>query len=222
MKTRLSILTISFLSMYLWTTSVWGQDERYTTAMLSAIGMMEQPSGPDHYLESASRFERIATAEKSRWMPYYYASYSLIVMSFDETDGTRKDQLLDRAQELLDSAFELESQESELHVLQAFLYPSRIMVDPMGRGMELIGKMLTSLATARSLNPENPRTYFLEGVNKVNLPPSMGGGAELAIPILEEAVSKFEAFTNDDPLWPKWGEEAARAELEKLQLIEIN
>lgn len=203
--------------MYIWVTPAWGQDERYTTAMLSAIGMMEQTSDPDHYLESASRFERIATAEKSRWMPYYYASYSLIVMSFDETDGTHKDQVLDRAQELLDSAFELESQESELHVLQAFLYPSRIMVDPMARGMELIGKMFTSLETAKSLNPENPRTYFLEGVNKLNLPPSMGGGAELARPILEEAVSKFETFSNDNPLWPKWGEEAARAELEKLQ-----
>ena len=83
--------------------------------------------------------------------------------------------------------------------------------------MTYIELIFASLETAKTLNPENPRIYFLEGVNKVNLPPSFGGGADLAKPILEEAVSKFEAFTNEDPLWPGWGEEGARTELEKLQ-----
>jgi hypothetical protein len=138
-------------------------------------------------------------------------------MSFDEADGEKKDLILDRAQALLDAALELETKESELHVLQAFLYPSRILVDPMGRGMEYMGLMFASLETAKALNPENPRIYFLEGINKANLPPSMGGGPEAAKPILEEAVAKFEAFNNSDPLWPHWGEEAARAELDKLQ-----
>ncbi len=216
MKTKLIILTI-IVNITLISFSAYGQEDRYTAAMKSAIEMMDQASEPGEFVESANQFERIATAEKNRWMPYYYASYSLVVMSFDENDGGKKDQVLDRAQELLDRGLELQAEESELHVLQAFLYPSRIMVDPMGRGMTYIEKMLTSLETARSLNPENPRTYFLEGVNKLNFPPSMGGGADMAKPILEEALSKFEAFTNDDPLWPAWGEDATRAELEKLQ-----
>jgi hypothetical protein len=212
MKTKLMILAILLFSI-----NGWGQEERYTAAMKSAIGMMEQASQPAEFVECANSFERIATAEKSRWLPYYYASYSLIVMSYDETEGERRDQVLDRAQELLDQAMELEPEESELHVLQAFLYPSRIMVDPMGRGMTYIEQMFTSLETARKLNPENPRIYFLEGVNKLNLPPSMGGGAGVAKPILEKALSKFETFTNEDLLWPAWGEDATRAELAKLQ-----
>jgi hypothetical protein len=44
----------------------------------------------------------------------------------------------------------------------------------------------------------------------------MGGGTEVAKPILEEALSKYKAFSNPDPLWPSWGEDATRAELEKL------
>jgi hypothetical protein len=212
MKAKLLILTLSLFSIY-----TRGQEDRYTSAMKSNIEMMEQASGQGDYVECANRFERIATAEKIRWLPYYYASYSLIVMSFDEADGAKKDQVLDRAQELLDRAMELEPGESELHVLQAFLYPSRIMVDPMGRGMTYIGKMFASLETARKLDPENPRIYFLEGVNKLNLPPSMGGGVGVAQPILEEALSKFESFTMEDPLWPHWGEDATRTELEKLQ-----
>ena len=216
MKPNPRILTILLATILLCTQNARGQEDRYLKAMLGALEKMDQASDPADLIESANQFERIATAEKSRWMPYYYASYSLVVMSFDETDGGKKDQILDRAQELLDKAMELEPGESELHVLQAFLYPSRIMVDPMGRGMDLIGKMLSSLETAKELNPGNPRAYFLEGVNKLNLPASMGGGVEAGKPILEEALQKFEAFANEDPLWPGWGEEATREELAKL------
>ncbi len=204
-----AIIAISF--------PTFAQESRYQEAMLSNIESLDNASGPDAYLEIASRFERIATAEKTLWMPYYYASYSLVVMSFDETDGVKKDLVLDRAQQLLDVALEMKPKESELHVLQAFLYPSRILVDPTGRGMEYMGLMFASLETAKTLNPENPRIYFLEGVNKANLPPSMGGGPEEAKPILEEAIAKFKAFQNSDSLWPHWGEEAARAELDKLK-----
>ena len=217
MKTKLMILSITLISLAVWNMQAMGQEDRYTSAMKSAIEMMDQASDAGEYVESANQFERIATAEKTRWMPYYYASYSLVVMSFDESDGGQKDLILDRAQELLDRAMELEPAESELHVLQAFIFPSRIMVDPMGRCMIYMEKMFGSLEKAKSLNPENPRSYFLEGVNKLNLPPSMGGGADVAKPILEEALVKFEAFTNEDPLWPGWGEEATRTELEKLQ-----
>jgi hypothetical protein len=216
MKNKLLIVTI-MATVAMTSISVYGQEDRYTTAMKSAIELMDQASDPGEFAESANRFERIATAEKSRWMPYYYASYSLVVMSFEESDGGKKDQVLDRAQELLDLAMKLEPEESELHVLQAFLYPSRIIVDPMGRGMKYMELMFTSLGTAKGLNPANPRSYFLEGVNKVNLPPSMGGGADAAKPILEEAISRFEAFSHPDPLWPHWGEEATRTELEKLK-----
>ncbi len=215
MKNKLLIVTI-IVTVTLISICAYGQEDRYTTAMKSAIELMDQASDPGEFAESANRFERIATAEKSRWMPYYYASYSLVVMSFEESDGGKKDQVLDRAQELLDFAMKLEPEESELHVLQAFLYPSRIMVDPMGRGMTYIEKMFTELETAKSLNSENPRIYYLDGVNKVNLPPSMGGGADVAKPILEEALLKFEAFNNPDPLWPNWGKEATQTELEKL------
>ena len=45
----------------------------------------------------------------------------------------------------------------------------------------------------------------------------MGGGPEVGKPILEEALIRFKAFENPDPLWPSWGEDATRAELEKLQ-----
>ena len=212
MKTQLLILAIT-----LWSFTSFGQEDAYISTMLATIESMDNASGKEDYLKCASQFERIATAEKSKLLPYYYGANSLIIMSFDETDGNEKDLILDRAQLMLDQAFELAPEESELFTLQAFLYPSRIMVDPMGRGMLYMEKMFQSLATAKALNPENPRIYFLEGVNMLNMPPSMGGGSEAAKPLLEEADAKFKAFQNEDPLWPKWGEEANLSELKKVQ-----
>jgi hypothetical protein len=215
MKNYLLIISISLFAI-----NISGQEDPYTSAMKSALLQMDQASDPKQYQDCAMRFERIAAAEKSLWMPYYYASHCMALMSFQVSNGEEKDQVLDRAQELLDWALELEtdaSGKSELHVLQAFIYPSRILVDPVGRGAIYFEKMFVSLETAKTLNPANPRPYFLEGTYKLNIPESMGGGAEKAQPILEEALVLFEAFSKPDPLWPKWGEDATLAELEKIQ-----
>ncbi len=215
MKTNLIIFAIS-----LFTISVSGQEDSYTSAMKSTLLQMDQATGAELYLNCANRFERIASAEKSKWMPYYYASHCLAIMSFEESNGEQKDKILDRAQDMLDLSMELNPEKnvkSELQVLQAFIYPSRIMVDPMGRGVIYFEKMFASLETARSLNPENPRCYFLEGSYKLNIPAEMGGGAEAARPILEQALTLYASFSSADPLWPTWGEEATRTELEKIQ-----
>ena len=57
--------------------------------MLGAIERLDHASA-QRIPDCASRFERIATAEKSLWIPYYYASYALVVMSFDEATVQRK------------------------------------------------------------------------------------------------------------------------------------
>ena len=204
----ITLILVSVVSM--------SQENIYKESMLKTIETLYQEPDPGNYLQCASMFERIAMAEKTRWIPYYYASYSLTLLSFNEPDGKKKDALLDRAQILLDSAFSIAPDESELHVLQAFSYPSRIMVDPVARGMIYMEKGFASLETAKVLNPENPRAYFLEAVNKLNIPPAMGGGPEIAKPIFQMADDKFKAFYSEDPLWPSWGADANRAELEKL------
>lgn len=201
----------------LFASCLYAQEEQYHTAMKKSLEFMDQASGPEQLLECSGSFERIATAEKSKWLPYYYASHCLVMHSFNEADGEQKDRVLDRAQEMLDQALELEPGESELYVLQAFLYPSRIMVDPVNRGASYMELTFSALEKAKKLNPGNPRIYFLEGTYKMNIPSTMGGGAEVAKPILEEAISRFKSFDNPTPFWPAWGEEATLAELEKLQ-----
>lgn len=190
--------------------------DAYEQAMSHALLGMDTCTTTTDYLTAAGQFERIAVAENERWLPWYYMAMNLILASLEEPVPINKTPLLDRGQEAIDQAMKLAPSESELHVLQAFLYPSYIMVDPMLRGMEGMEEMNVSLARARELNPENPRTYYLEGIQKLNLPPSMGGGAEVAKPLLKTALVKFDHFEAPAAHWPAWGESDARAQLEKI------
>lgn len=211
MKTQAYILTTLFLM-----TGMLSYADQYESAMTAGIEKLYQCRTSAEYQESANYFERISLSEKDQWLPLYYASYACIQTSFMEQDGEKRDKILDKAQDFLDRAMKIAPNESELYVLQAFLYPSRIIVDPVGRGMDYMNKIYESLATAKSLNPDNPRIYFLEAVNTLNIPEAMGGGAEKAMPIFKLAKEKFSAFVPASPISPDWGKQANEAELQKL------
>ena len=210
-----SILFVTFIFV---ATHVYCSNDQYTEAMKSTIETMFSSVTAEEYLQCANSFERIAVAEKDKWLPYYYGSYTYFLYSHTEQKDLEKmDLILDKAQELMDSAISLAPDESETYVLQAMLYSMRILVDPFARGMEYMGKISESMNRAKELDPENPRIYFMEAITVLNLPPEMGGGAEKAKPIFEMAEAKFNSFSPESPISPDWGETENEAELLKLR-----
>jgi len=210
MKTLSTILIISiFLASDF-------QGTRYEEVMKQTIEKMNRNENPEGLLEVANTFERISLNEPDKWLPLYYAAYSYILISYQEQDVTNKDPLLDKAQHFLDKAFSLAHDESELYALQAFLYPSRITVDPMGRGMEYIALLNRAIDKAIELNPENPRSYYLRALITLNMPESFGRGAGEAKPVFEKAKEKFDRFQPESSLSPSWGKKLNQAELDKL------
>lgn len=189
---------------------------KYTETMLNALEKLNAASNPTEFTDAANIFERIGNMEQNEWLPSYYVAYSCIVVSFFETEATKKDALLDKAQRFIDKGMKVAPEESELFTLQAFLYPSRIMIDPMNRGMELMGKMNAALDKAIQLNPENPRSYYLRAVTVLNMPEGFGGGKATAKPIFDTAQKKFENFTPKTAIHPNWGKEQNEQELSKF------
>ena len=49
----------------------------------------------------ANNFERIATAEKTQWLPWYYAAYCTVSASYTESDNSKKDGIADKAEEFI-------------------------------------------------------------------------------------------------------------------------
>lgn len=192
-------------------------NDAYQKAMSQSIEQLFQAKTIPEYVEIANQFERISQIEKAEWLPLYYASFAYIMISFQEAENTKKDQYLDQAQKHLDQAMAIEPNESELHMLQGFLYPSRINIDPMARGMLYMGKMNESLDKALALNPDNPRVYYLRATMTFHMPEAYGGGAAKALPLFQTAAEKFQFFKPKTELSPNWGKEMNATELKKLQ-----
>ena len=192
-------------------------NETYQKIMTLSIEQLFKASSKADYVEIANRFERIAQTEKAEWLPLYYASFAYIMLSYQEPDNAKKDTYLDHAQRFLDQALAIDPNESELHMLQGFLYPVRINIDPMARGMEYMEKLNASLEKALELNPENPRVFYLRGTMTFHMPEAYGGGAEKALPYFRTADEKFRIFKPKTELSPNWGKKSNEMELKSAQ-----
>jgi tetratricopeptide (TPR) repeat protein len=211
MKTSIFILAMILLSVFC------KANDAYQKAMSQSIEKLFQAKTIPEYVEIANQFERISQIEKAEWLPLYYASFSYIMISFQEAENAKKDMYLDQAQKYLDQAMAIEPNESELYMLQGFLYPSRINIDPMARGMIYMGKMNESLDKALTLNPDNPRVYYLRATMTYHMPEAYGGGAAKALPLYQTATEKFQIFKPKTELHPNWGKELNETDLKKIQ-----
>jgi hypothetical protein len=177
----------------------------YETSMKKWIDSLQNAKTADTYKRIANSFDRIATAEKDKWLPYYYAGFSYVMVAFNQEDMSKVDPILDQAQTYVDKAIALKKDEAEIQVLQALLYQARIMADPMSRGMSFSSKASGCLEKAKSLNVDNPRIYYLEGQNLLHTPEMFGGGKSAGCPVLLKAKGKYESFKAESDLWPSWG-----------------
>ncbi len=159
------------------------------------------------FAELAVNFERIASTAMDKWHPLYYAALCWINKSFVGAENAVKDVDLDNAQKFIDKALEMYPEESELLVLQGLVYQGRIQIDPIKRGKDFSLKANLVLKKAAEIDPENPRAYYLQGLNILHTPKMFGGGPDAACPLLEKANEKFAKHIPENILSPSWGGE---------------
>ena len=178
----------------------------YAELMAATITDLNSTGDPARLREIAGRFERAAAVAPADWLPAYYQSYALLLNCFQsKDDGDAKDRTLDQAEAVLDRARKLGGEESELLVVQAYIYQARLGISPMLRSMKYSGMVNETLALAKKRNPANPRIYLVQANNLYYTPQMFGGGSEVAKPIYDEAVVRYAAFRPAGPLMPTWG-----------------
>jgi hypothetical protein len=191
---------ISFLTL-----TLQAQNTPYFSAMKENIGKFKDSKDSPQNLAAA--FERIAQAEKSQWLPYYYASYMNIISCFSLKSAEEKDKLIEHVQELINTAYTLNPDSSELMVIQGFLYLAALQADPAVRGAEYSMKANEAFDKAIALNQQNPRGYYLKATTVLNTPDFFGGGKKPAKPIFEKAVTAYNSFVPASEIHPGWGKE---------------
>lgn len=198
--------------------ALWGgmaaaqqDNDRYTSTMERLIEQMngafsESATDGEVLLQAANGFERVAKAEPDQWLPLYYAAYAHVMRSFNLSDATTVDPVLDQADALLEQADALSPDNAEILVLQSMAASARIRVD-FSRGMSM-GPKATGMATkATRIEAANPRGWLQLGQQTLFTPEQFGGGAGRGCPLLKKASDRFESFEAASSIHPDWGME---------------
>lgn len=186
--------------------AVFSQNDKFNAAMSSTLDQMKAAKTAEEKMAVAAKFERIADAEKTQWLPYYYAATMKIGMGF-EAKNDAKDKIADEASTLLDKADAIDKNNSEIWCARAMNCYLHMMVDPMNRWMKYGGEAKTDLDAAKKADPANPRPYVLEANSTHRTPEQFGGGCKAAKPIAEKAKKLLDDFKPASSLHPVWGAE---------------
>lgn len=205
--------------------TVFAQSEKYTSAMKEKIALLDSSKDVNTLKDISAAFERIGDAEKTQWLPYYYAALSLInagnfiyVNNPSNAEELQKiDPLAERAEQLIDKADALNQNNSEIYAAKKMTATLRMMVDPMNRYMQYGAKAQQALETAKQLNPGNPRIYLLEGEDKFFTPEQYGGSKTEAKKMFEEALQKYDSFKPATDIDPNWGRDTVEYFLNQLK-----
>lgn len=204
-KTILSVLIISFCI------TAFAQSDKYAPAMKKNISMLDSAMQKGNAKELANNFERIGDAEKTQWLPYYYAAYCNIISTYTEKDKTKADPAADKAEELIIKAEGIAGKEnSEIAVIRSMIASTHMMVDPQSRYMTYGEASGSNIEKAKALDPANPRPVYLEAQAKFYTPEAFGGGKAVAKPLFEKALAMFDTFKPATELHPAWGKAATQ------------
>ncbi|MFT4205035.1 MAG: hypothetical protein QM610_14115 [Chitinophagaceae bacterium] len=208
-KSILSLLLLTSIASI-----VNAQSEKYVPAMQKNLALFDSIKTAQDFLDLEGKFERIANAEKTQWLPYYYAGLCEALYGFRDSKAD-KDAVGGKVLELAGKADTLQKSD-ETKVVAYMGYILQLMVDPQNRYMSYGPKANHELEEGLKMNVNNPRLYLMKGQGLLNTPEFVGGGKAVAKPVLEKAVALFET-DKPQPLYPKWGKEQAIQALEKCK-----
>ncbi len=201
MKKILVLLMVTVSS-----TLLFAQSEKYTKAMETNIAMLDSALGKGGMAALSNTFERIGDAEKTQWLPYYYASYCAIMNALTSKDQTKNDPIADRSEQLIKKAEAIVGKESsEISVIKSMIASAHMMVDPQARYQQYGAASMSEIAKAKALDPTNPRPVILEAQAKFYTPEAFGGGKAPAKELFTKALKMFDTFKPETSLHPAWG-----------------
>jgi tetratricopeptide (TPR) repeat protein len=175
--------------------------------MKKNIKILDSAGNFNTMISLSAQFEKISKTEVKEWLPLYYAAFGLLNAAFDVKDDNKSDELTDHAIELIDKALAISPFESELYALRGYSYISKMSVKSNLRAITYLPMAKQALNKAKELNPVNPRPYYLLANIIYYTPKFYGGGKEKAMPMLKEALDKFNHFKPVNAIMPSWGKD---------------
>jgi hypothetical protein len=211
-------LIISAIVLFLAAAQLNAQSPKLQQEIGKTLGEMAAAKTLAEKQAVINAFARIANADSTEWLPRYYTALNRTLMAYElkDSDMSAAQELATTALGEVKKAKKMAPTESELLVLEAFIYQLQLIEDPMANGQKYVPMFYQTLAKAEALDPKNPRVNYLRGQFTLNMPEFYGGGAAKATPDIEKAAAKFAAFQPASPIHPNWGADRNAANLKSL------
>ena len=190
------------------------QSDKYTQAMQKNILLLDSAKSIDQLQSLAGTFDRIGDAEKTQWLPYYYAALAQTWIGWIP-DVKDKDANAQKINAYLAKAEAIEKN-AETYAVENMSATQQMLVDPQSRWMTDGKDASDALQKGMAADPTNPRLYYLQGMSLFGTPTQFGGGKDKAKPLFEKSIALFKA-AQPKPLYPTWGQKQAEDMLAKCQ-----
>lgn len=195
-------------------TASFAQSDKFQKGMQSNIALLDSAKTAADLTNVAANFERIGDAEKTHWLPYYYAGLALTRMGWMD-QKMDKDKNAEQIKALCNKAEAIEKN-AEIYSIRNMAATQQMLVNPQERWQTYGQEAAAALQQGMQLDPNNPRLYYLQGMSLFNTPEQFGGGKAKAKPVFEKAVALFKA-EKAKLLYPNWGQKQAEEQLAKCQ-----
>ncbi len=207
-RCMLSLLLCSLL------VTAFAQSDKYTAAMQKNIAALDAAKTVADLQGVAAAFERVGDAEKTQWLPYYYAALAQTWIGW-RPDVKDKDANGEQIKKFLDKAMAIEKN-GELYAVENMMNSQQMLVDPQNRWQTYGAQAGEALKKGLEVDPNNPRLYYLQGESLFGTPPQFGGGKDKAKPLFEKSIALFKS-AQPKPLYPTWGQKQAEEKLAQCQ-----
>lgn len=202
-------LLITLVSLFVGSQLATAQSDKYQKAMEKNVATYDTARSTPTIQSLMAAFGRIGQAEKSQWLPYYYAGMCATSMANRESDKTRVDGWADQAETFARLADSLSPNNSEVSCLLATVHFARINVDFMARGPKYSALGAEALQKAMQQNPNNPRAMIVLAQLRNSAPAGFGGDKPMACQLATKAAQLYETEAATG-IQPHWGRSSAQ------------
>src|SRR6478672_2866381 len=121
--------------------TAFAQSEKYMKAMQDKVTAIDSTWDEARLKDLSAAFERIGDAEKTQWLPYYYAALcevnaGLYISQNGQKSADKVDPFADKAELLIGKAADLSKDNSEIYVVRKMIANLRMMPGEMERYMK--------------------------------------------------------------------------------------
>ncbi len=198
--------------------AAFAQNDKYVAAMQKNLALFDSAKTAEDFTKLANSFERIGDADKTQWLPYYYAGLMLTTagwlptMTDKDANATRINALCDKAESIAKS----DADKAEILSIRNMAATQQMLVDPPARWASYGQTAAQALDKGLKLDPNNPRLYYLQGMSLFGTPEQFGGGKSKAKVSFEKAVELYKQSKPKD-LYPRWGQQQAEDMIKQCQ-----